>query len=81
MEFLQRIGDVAVNLEERSGVQSKETMLTDIAPVAKEAGYSVEEFSAIAAVAQQRSGLAHFGLNFLPCYPRLDAKIKTNYLS
>lgn len=52
------IGDVALALEEESGVLAKETVsfIGDIAPVAKEAGYSLEEFSAIAAVAQQRSG-------------------------
>ena len=54
----ERIGDVAVRLEEVSGVLAKETVsfIGDIAPVAEEAGYSLEEFSAIAAVAQQRSG-------------------------
>lgn len=54
----ERIGDVAVRLEEKSGVLAKETVsfIGDIAPVADEAGYSVEEFAAIAAVAQQRSG-------------------------
>lgn len=54
----QKIGDVALRLEEKSGVLAKETVsfIGDIAPVAEEAGYSVEEFAAIAAVAQQRSG-------------------------
>jgi predicted GNAT family N-acyltransferase len=54
----EKIGDVALSLEEESGVLAKETIsfIGDIAPVAKEAGYSLEEFSAIAAVAQQRSG-------------------------
>lgn len=57
-ESFERIGDVAVRLEEKSGVLAKETVsfIGDIAPVAEEAGYSLEEFSAIAAVAQQRSG-------------------------
>lgn len=57
-ENFERIGDVAVRLEERSGVLAKETIafIGDIAPVAEEAGYSLEEFSALAAVAQQRSG-------------------------
>lgn len=54
----EEIGDVALALEQESGVLAKETVafIGDIAPVAKEAGYSLEEFSAIAAVAQQRSG-------------------------
>jgi TP901 family phage tail tape measure protein len=57
-EDFERIGDVAVRLEERSGVLAKETIafIGDIAPVAEEAGYSIEEFAALAAVAQQRSG-------------------------
>jgi hypothetical protein len=54
----ERIGDVAVSLEQESGVLAKETVsfIGDIAPVAQEAGYELEEFAAIAAVAQQRSG-------------------------
>lgn len=54
----EEIGDVALSIEQESGVLAKETIsfIGDIAPVAKEAGYSLEEFSAIAAVAQQRSG-------------------------
>lgn len=57
-ENFERIGDVAVSLEQKSGVLAKETIsfIGDIAPVAEEAGYSLEEFAAIAAVAQQRSG-------------------------
>ena len=52
------IGNVALALEQESGVLARETVsfIGDIAPVAQEAGYSLEEFSAIAAVAQQRSG-------------------------
>lgn len=54
----EQIGDVALKIEQESGVLAKETVsfIGDIAPVAEEAGYSLEEFSAIAAVAQQRSG-------------------------
>lgn len=54
----ERIGDVAVALEQESGVLARETVsfIGDIAPVAQEAGYELEEFAAIAAVAQQRSG-------------------------
>lgn len=52
------IGDVALALEQRSGVLARETIsfIGDIAPVAQEAGYELEEFAAIAAIAQQRSG-------------------------
>jgi len=52
------IGNVAVALERSSGVLGRETIafIGDIAPVAKEAGFSLEEFSALAATAQQRSG-------------------------
>jgi hypothetical protein len=54
----ERIGDVSLALEQESGVLARETVsfIGDIAPVAQEAGYSLEEFAAIAAVAQQRSG-------------------------
>lgn len=54
----EQIGDVALAIEQESGVLARETIsfIGDIAPVAKEAGYSLEEFAAIAAVAQQRSG-------------------------
>lgn len=54
----EQIGDVALSVEQSSGVLAKETIsfIGDIAPVAQEAGYSLEEFAALAAVAQQRSG-------------------------
>jgi len=54
----EKIGDVALAIEQESGVLAKETIsfIGDIAPVAQEAGYSLEEFASIAAVAQQRSG-------------------------
>jgi hypothetical protein len=54
----KKIGDVAIALEQKSGVLAKETIsfIGDIAPVATEAGFSLEEFAALAALAQQRSG-------------------------
>lgn len=54
----RKIGDVTINLQDRFGVLSKEIIpfLGDIAPVAKEAGFSLEEFATIAAITQQRSG-------------------------
>jgi len=53
-----RIGDVAAKLEVSTGVKAKETIsfLGDIGPVAEAAGFSLEEFAAIAAIAQKRSG-------------------------
>jgi TP901 family phage tail tape measure protein len=52
------IGDVVVALENNTGVLGKETVnfLGDIAPVAKEAGFSMEQMSVLAAQVQQRSG-------------------------
>lgn len=57
-ESFARIGDVTLNLQDRFGVLAKEIIpsLGDIAPVAAQAGFSLEEFGTIAAVAQQRSG-------------------------
>jgi len=53
-----RIGDVSAKLEVSTGVKAKETIsfLGDIGPVAEAAGFSLEEFAAIAAIAQKRSG-------------------------
>lgn len=52
------IGDVSQKLEVSTGVKAKETIsfLGDIGPVAEAAGFSLEEFAAIAAIAQKRSG-------------------------
>lgn len=52
------IGDMALRLESISGVTANETIgfIGDIAPVAKEAGFSLEELSSLAAIAQQKSG-------------------------
>ena len=54
----EAIGDEAVAVEERFGVQAKETIkfLGDLAPVADAAGLSMKELAVIAGVAQQRSG-------------------------
>lgn len=53
-----RIGDVSVRLEANTGVLAKETIsfLGDIGPSAREAGFSLEEVAALAAVVQQKSG-------------------------
>jgi TP901 family phage tail tape measure protein len=53
-----RVGDVAVKLETATGVKAKETIafLGDIGPSARDAGFSLEEFAAIAAQVQKRSG-------------------------
>lgn len=57
-ESFERIGDVAVALEKSTGVLAKETVgfIGDIAPVAEEAGFSLEQVAAVAALTQQRSG-------------------------
>ena len=54
----QKIGDISIALEAKTGVLSKETIafIGDIAPVAEEAGFSLEEFSALSTLVQQRSG-------------------------
>lgn len=54
----EQIGNAAFQLEQKFGVRSQETIgfLGEIAPVAKQAGFSLQEFGTIAAVAQQRSG-------------------------
>lgn len=52
------ISNVALRLESLSGVTAKETIgfIGDIAPVATEAGFSLEELASMAAIAQQKSG-------------------------
>lgn len=54
----REIGDVTLSLQGRFGVLAKEIIpfLGDIAPVAKEAGFTLEEFATIAAITQQKSG-------------------------
>lgn len=54
----EQVGNASYQLEQKFGVRAQETLdfLGDIAPVAKQAGFSLEEFATIAAVAQQRSG-------------------------
>lgn len=53
-----QIGNASYQLEQKFGVRAQETLdfLGDIAPVVKQAGFSLEEFATIAAIAQQRSG-------------------------
>lgn len=52
------IGNVAYQIENNLGVRAQETLtfLGDIAPVAKQAGFSLEEFAVIAGEANRRSG-------------------------
>ena len=56
--LVERIGDVGVALEQNSGVLAKEmvSFVGDVSPVFAEAGYSLEETMAMAAVSAQRSG-------------------------
>jgi hypothetical protein len=69
------IGNVAIKLESQTGTLARETIsfIGDIAPVAQEAGFSLEEFSSIAAIAQQRSGRSGAALaeSFGRIIPRL----------
>ena len=54
----ERIGDVAVKIQDEFGVAVNETLdfLGQVGPVAQEAGFGLEEFAVIAAITQQRSG-------------------------
>jgi len=54
----RKVGDVTLNLQDRFGVLAKQIIpfLGDIAPVAQDAGFSLEEFATIAAITQQKSG-------------------------
>jgi len=54
----REIGDTTLFLQDRFGVLAKEIIpfLGDIAPVAREAGFSLKEFASIAAITQQQSG-------------------------
>lgn len=55
---LIKIGDLALGAQARYGVLAKETIafLGDIAPVAEQAGASLEELATVAGVVQARSG-------------------------
>lgn len=54
------IGDLAVGLEQKFGVLAPEIIkfTADLAPVAKELGFTVEQIAALGAIAQQRSGVS-----------------------
>lgn len=54
------IGDQAIGLEEKFGVLAPEIIrfTADLAPVAKELGFTVQQISALGAIAQQRSGVS-----------------------
>lgn len=56
----KRIGDAAIGLEQRFGVLAPEIIkfTADLAPTAKELGFTVEQIAALGAIAQQRSGIA-----------------------
>src|SRR5690606_25600826 len=53
----EQIANITLQLEARTGVATQEIVqfLGDIAPVVKSAGFEMEEFATIAAVATQRS--------------------------
>lgn len=54
------IGDLAIGLEQRFGVLAPQIIAftADVAPVAKALGFTVEQISALGAIAQQRSGVS-----------------------
>lgn len=54
------IGDLAIGLEQRFGVLAPQIIAfaADVAPVAQALGFTVEQISALGAIAQQRSGVA-----------------------
>jgi hypothetical protein len=76
----EEIGNVAVNLESKTGTLARETIsfIGDIAPVAQEAGFSLEEFASIAAIAQQRSGRS--GTALAESFGRIIPRIRESRL-
>lgn len=54
------IGDLAVGLEQKFGVLAPEIIkfTADLAPVAKELGFTVDQIASLGAIAQQRSGVS-----------------------
>lgn len=57
---IEHIGDATLALQDRTGVLATHiiTAIADLAPVADEVGLKMEKIGAIAAVAQQRSGIS-----------------------
>lgn len=74
----EEIGNVTLQLQDRFGVLAKEIIpfLGDIAPVANEAGFSLEEFATIAALTQQKSGRS--GTALAEAYGRVLPAIQDN---
>lgn len=70
------IGDLAIGLEERFGVLAPQliTFAADVAPVAKELGFTIEQITALGAIAQQRSGVSGGALaeNFNRALPSIQ---------
>lgn len=54
----RRVADVALSLQDTTGVSAGDTikLLADIAPAAKNAGFSIEELATVSADVQQKSG-------------------------
>lgn len=71
-----QIGDLAIGLERKFGVLAPQLIefTADVAPVAKELGFTVEQITALGAIAQQRSGVSGGGLaeNFNRALPAIQ---------
>jgi TP901 family phage tail tape measure protein len=71
-----KIGDLAIGLERRFGVLAPELIrfTADVAPVAKELGFTVDQITALGAIAQQRSGVSGGALaeNFNRALPAIQ---------
>lgn len=69
------LGDIAIRIQDKFGVPAKEivTFLGDVAPVAAQAGASLDQMGAIGALALQRSGLsaAQLANNFNRLLPEI----------
>lgn len=83
---LERLGNIALYIQESFGVASKETLtfVADLAAVGKEAGASVEELAGLGAITQQLtarsgSGLAESFGRVLPAIQDSSSKILALY--
>lgn len=77
---IENVADTALGLQERFGVLAKETIAfaSDLAPVAAQLGFTVEELEALGAVSQKYSGRS--GSSLAEAFGRLLPQIQENGL-
>ncbi len=75
---IQDVSDTALGLQERFGVLAKETIsfAADLAPVAAQAGFTVQQLEALGAVGQKYSGRS--GSNLAEAFGRILPSIQSN---